>query len=340
MIFLLCVVVFALVAGYAAGGRLRNFERLRLRAWWLAPLGLILQVQVPAVWHPSTTLSVALLILSYGLLLVFAALNLRLAGFVPMFIGLALNLTVVSANHGMPVTRRALEASGQGSFLSELVHGKGAKHHLAGPDAVLLPLADVIPIPPPIAQVVSAGDLMVYGGVVWLVAATMRGRPQLWKPRRRKEQPQGRDREAIGVAGESDAPSVSIIGDYAEGPYGPVILLELASVEAVRWLHGAFLEMAKGSGPLALSSQPGVAFRRLGELELRLGQAESTKHLHRSNTGTRTHFVWSCSGPEWERHALFLEPFLEGGMGHQYLTDGAVDDAILEVSHGESHFSP
>src|SRR5919204_2733109 len=134
MIFLLSVVVFALVAGYAAGGRLRNFERLRLRAWWLAPVGLVLQVHLPAVWHSGKALNVALLIGSYALLLVFAALNLRLAGFIPMFIGLAMNLTVVSVDHGMPVTKKALEASGQGSFLHELVRGKAAKHHLAGSD--------------------------------------------------------------------------------------------------------------------------------------------------------------------------------------------------------------
>jgi hypothetical protein len=132
---------------------------------------------------------------------------------------------------------------------------------------------------------------------------------------------------------------MSIIGDYAEGPYGPVILLELTSLEAVWWLHRVFLDMSRGNGPVALSAQPGVSFRRLSELELRLAEGQSPKHLWRSDAAPRPHFVWSCSEAEWERHALFLEPFLQGGVGHQYLTDRAVDDAILEVSHGERHFS-
>src|SRR5437016_8408998 len=137
MIFLISVILLALIAGFLSGGRLRNFEQLRLRAWWLAPVGLLLQVQLPALWHPSRTLSVALLIASYILLLVFAALNIRLAGFILIFVGLAMNLTVVSANGGMPVTKGALDASGQGVFLSKLVHGAGTKHHLAGPGDLL-----------------------------------------------------------------------------------------------------------------------------------------------------------------------------------------------------------
>jgi hypothetical protein len=356
MLFLLSVIVFALVAGFAAGGRLRNFERLRIRAWWLAPVGLLLQVQLPALWHPGRDLSVGLLIGSYLILLVFAALNLRLAGFALILIGLAMNLLVVGVNGGMPVTKGALVASGQGSFLSKLVHGKGAKHHLARPDDVLLPLADVIAIPPPIQQVVSAGDLVVYAGVVWLVAATMRGRPRDWILWRRRDRTRGEPVLAGTGKHQAQTPQAQtlmetlaadsiahratlIIGDYAEGPYGPIILLELMSVEAAQWLRRVFIGMSNAKGPVQLGSQPGVSFRRLSELELRLEDDNAGKHLLRVNNTPRPRFVWSCSASEWEKNALFLDPFLIGGTGHQYLTDGSADDAILEVSHGESHFS-
>jgi hypothetical protein len=294
-------------------------------------------------------------------LLIFAALNLRLAGFALVLVGLALNLTVVSMNGGMPVTKSALVASGQGRFLSKLVHGKGAKHHLAGPDDVLLPLADVIPIPRPISQVVSAGDLVVYAGVVLLVVATMRGRTRVWIPLRRRR---GRVEELVPVpAGKhrvenrsAAAPHIEappdaarpdgdvhratlIIGDYAEGPYGAIILLELMSVEAVRWLHDVFLGMVNARGPISLGSQPEVSFRRLAELELRLDEGGPAKHLQRIDGTPRPRFVWTCSATEWETNALFLDPFMNGSAGHQYLTDGASDDAIVEVSHGESHFT-
>ena len=181
MILLLVVIVVAVAAGYLLGGRARNFETLRLRAWWLAPVGLLLQIQFPWLSDAGREAGVPYLIASYVLLIVFAALNLRLAGFVLILAGLALNLLVVSVNRGMPVTRSALETSGQGDLLDDLASGQGAKHHLANDDDILLPLADVIPIPPPIAQVVSAGDVLVYAGLVWLVIATMRGDPVLWR---------------------------------------------------------------------------------------------------------------------------------------------------------------
>jgi hypothetical protein len=184
MILLLAIIVVAVAGGYLLGGKARNFESLRLRAWWLAPVGLLLQVQFPWLAHAGKDAGVPYLIASYCLLILFAALNIRLAGFVLILAGLSLNLLVVSVNRGMPVTRSALIASGQGGVLAELRNGLGAKHHLADDGDVLLPLADVIAIPPPIAQVLSAGDVLVYSGLVWLVIATMRGRPILWARKR------------------------------------------------------------------------------------------------------------------------------------------------------------
>ena len=80
-------------------------------------------------------LAIGLLIASYPVLLAFAFANIRLAGFVLIFVGLALNLTVIAANQGMPVTRHALVASGQGSLLGDL------EHHVAGVRDDRLPTA-------------------------------------------------------------------------------------------------------------------------------------------------------------------------------------------------------
>jgi hypothetical protein len=180
--FLIGILLLAVVVGYAIGGRLRNVEGLRLRWWWLAPLGLAMQL-IPV---SGRGIAVGLLIASYPVLMLFALANIRLAGFALIFVGLALNLTVIAANQGMPVTKHALVASGQGSLLGDLEKHGGAKHFLAKPgNTVLLPLGDVIPIGSPIDQVVSVGDSVVYGGVVWLIAAAMRGRPVLFGPGRR-----------------------------------------------------------------------------------------------------------------------------------------------------------
>jgi hypothetical protein len=183
MLLIAAVLVIGLLLGYLAGGRLRNLEHLRLRWWWLAPIGLLMQLApLPLHGHVDKQVSVGLLIASYPVLLAFVAGNIRLPGLPLLFIGLFMNLLVISVNDGMPVTRHALEASGQGNLLQDLIHNGGAKHHLAGPGDVLLPLADVIPIGKPIRQVVSAGDLVVYSGMVWLIVAVMRRRPSETAP--------------------------------------------------------------------------------------------------------------------------------------------------------------
>jgi uncharacterized protein DUF5317 len=111
------------------------------------------------------------------LLIGFAVINLRarVPGFVLILIGMLMNVTVIAANDGMPVSRGALVASHQEETLPILLHGAGAKHHLAGPNDRLMFLADVIAVPP-LDQVVSLGDVFAYGGVVWLIVAGMRRR--------------------------------------------------------------------------------------------------------------------------------------------------------------------
>jgi hypothetical protein len=178
MILFAAVILLAFLLGYVFGGRIRRFEQLHLRWSWLAVAGLALQfVPLPdGATGTDLVVRTAVLSCSYVLLLAFAALNIRLAGVPLVLAGLALNLLVIASNGGMPVSREALESSGQGDVLQELIDEGAAKHHLLTNDDVLTPLADVIPVGGPIKQVVSPGDVFVYAGVVWLIVAVMRGR--------------------------------------------------------------------------------------------------------------------------------------------------------------------
>ncbi len=187
MILFLGVIVLAIAAGYLAGGRLRRFEGLELRWWWLAPLGLALQAVPLPNAREGTDLAVrvAVLSLSYLLLLAFAGANLRVAGVSLVMVGLASNMLVIAVNGGMPVSRHALEASGQADVLQLLLKDEGAKHHLMTPADHLTQLGDVIPVGSPIKQVVSVGDVFVYAGLVWLIVAVMRGRTR--RPGRPRE---------------------------------------------------------------------------------------------------------------------------------------------------------
>jgi Family of unknown function (DUF5317) len=178
MILFGSVILLSVLTGYLVGGRLRGFERLSLRHWWLAPIGLGLQVlPLPDARHGTDLLvRMAVLGVSYALLLLFAGMNIRIPGMPLLFVGLTLNAVVVIANGGMPYSRQALEASGQTAALKHLTADEGSKHHLMTSEDRLTPLADVIPIPQPIGQVASVGDVFVYAGLAWLIVAVMRGR--------------------------------------------------------------------------------------------------------------------------------------------------------------------
>lgn len=168
MKLVLVSILIACAFGFARGGRLRGLVDARLRVAWLVPVSLALQVAP----FPRP-LAVPLLLASFVLLLEFAVLNLTMPGFVLIAVGVAMNFAVIATNHGMPVSRGALVSSGQLDSLHQLVTNGGAKHHLAGPHDVLLPLADEISLGPKVRQVVSAGDVATYAGVMWFVAAAM-----------------------------------------------------------------------------------------------------------------------------------------------------------------------
>jgi hypothetical protein len=165
------IFVLAAIVGRLSGGRFSNLDRLR-PAWMpLALIGFALQVApVPGTWP------LVLLLASFVVLFIFAVRNVRLPGFPLVLLGVVLNGLVIGVNHGMPVSERAIVASGQEDALAGLVAAPTAKHHLAGDDDELLFLGDVIAIPQPVGQIVSVGDVFTYAGAAWVIVAGMRRR--------------------------------------------------------------------------------------------------------------------------------------------------------------------
>jgi hypothetical protein len=170
VLLIVTTVAVAIAAGLASGGSLRDFPSVRLRALWLALAGVALQYLV--IRGP---LAFPLLLASFACLLAFVGVNLRAPGFALILIGLVLNTVVIAANRGMPVSREALDASGQRSTITDLTtDSDGQKHFLADDRTVLLPLGDVIPIPEPIGQAVSIGDILVHAGIGWFIVMAVR----------------------------------------------------------------------------------------------------------------------------------------------------------------------
>ena len=182
MRLLLSVIVLAVALGYLFRGRLTQLKRLRLRWWGLTLAGLGLQFLPLPEGRGGTDVLVrtAVLAASYTLLLVFALANLRQTGMPLVALGLACNGLVIVANGGMPVSVEALQESGQSDVVQLLIDEGADKHHRLTDDDVLTFLADVIPIPQPIGQVASVGDIFVYAGIIWLIVAAMRERSPSW----------------------------------------------------------------------------------------------------------------------------------------------------------------
>lgn len=186
MIVVLTVALIGLVAGFIAGGSLRNFERIHVHWWGAAVGGLVMQL-VPFDSWLSDEVAVAALVGSYAMLIAFAWVNRRLPAAPLLLLGLSLNMTVIALNGGMPVSEAAIRAAGGPSGVLPSAIDDG-KHHLMTSSDVLTPLGDVIGLPPPIATVLSIGDLFLYSGIVAFTVIVMRGRfaenrrPPAWLP--------------------------------------------------------------------------------------------------------------------------------------------------------------
>jgi Family of unknown function (DUF5317) len=168
------ILVLAVAAGFAAHGSLRPFEHLRVHLWGLAVAGLVLQ-SIPLPREATRAAVSAIFAASYILLIACVWVNRRLPAAALILIGLLLNISVMVANGGMPVSAQAARIAGGSA--EDLPDAAGwSKHHLMTQDDVLRPLGDVIPGPPPLRDVLSIGDLFLYLGLACFVVLVMLGR--------------------------------------------------------------------------------------------------------------------------------------------------------------------
>jgi len=126
----------------------------------------------------------------------------------------------------------------------------------------------------------------------------------------------------------------TILWDFYPGAYGPSILVELPDLAAVALLRRILVRVAATGSPIDLNNEPRMRLKNIANLKLVLATQPSRKTL--SSTGDPL-FVWSCTAEQWRAHAALLDPFLDGHVGHQYLSAEGVDDALIEVSFGEHH---
>jgi hypothetical protein len=179
MIILACIVI-GLALRVATGRSLRGLSESRLRGESLLLVLLVSQAALPLVQLTGVAARVAFYVwlATFPCMIAVAWVNRREPGMPMLGIGLLLNLAVIAANGGMPVVEVAAQIA-RGSAQA-LTIPAGDFVHIAGSATTLLPwLADVIPLSGPewLRIVVSPGDLMLFAGVIALVATLGSQRP-------------------------------------------------------------------------------------------------------------------------------------------------------------------
>ena len=175
--FIAVAIVVGLAVGLLRGGRFGNLGDAAFRLWPLLVLGIVVQGAAAFTGDGA----VAVIVVSYVLLLVFCAVNLGHAGMGVVLVGIALNLVVIGINGGMPVRRDAIVAAGIADHEEVPQLEFGAKRHLESGDDRLTFLGDIVPVPG-VHEVLSFGDLAMSVGVAAVLANLMRTRQrQSWE---------------------------------------------------------------------------------------------------------------------------------------------------------------
>ncbi|HWD78613.1 MAG TPA: DUF5317 domain-containing protein [Kribbella sp.] len=169
MLLVLLVMVLAVGAALATGGRLGNLAGNTLTGvHWLAAaaIGQLLGSLFGGTAYPVGLIGSAVCIA------VFLRMNLRHPGVGLLALGFFSNAVVVALNGAMPVSLRALERAGVGDAAIT-----DARHELADATTRLPWLGDVVPVAlPGLGQAISPGDVLIAAGAGLLLYAGMGAR--------------------------------------------------------------------------------------------------------------------------------------------------------------------
>ena len=181
MIFLYALLI-GLVIGILRGGRISRLPSLNLRALWLIPTALVIQLLIfplftrePIFPYATTPLH----IVSYVLVFIWLVSNLRVVPLIPIGSGAIANFLVIAVNGGyMPSSITALRRAGLNVTAEHLLQASTYGNVIRmGTETRLNVLGDWLYLPHwiPSATAFSIGDLLIIIGIVWLVARGMKG---------------------------------------------------------------------------------------------------------------------------------------------------------------------
>lgn len=125
--------------------------------------------------------------------------------------------------------------------------------------------------------------------------------------------------------------------DYYQGAYGPTIRLGTESLETLMELKSLLEELRRGQrASLTLTDLPGLTVTNLDSLVLRVVEKQPTCVIRRVE-GDTTAFLWENTADWWSDEIARIDAMIESGNqpGHQYLSNEAGDDALIELSFRE-----
>ena len=143
------------------------------------------------------------------------------------------------------------------------------------------------------------------------------------------------------IGDEMDKSSIenkkAILLDYYEGAYGPTIRIDVQSHMALTIIKDLFLQLAESKKTMIdlvqIDSVKAIGLNALLLKGVPDNQEPDKKLVLSSHTVTGNFFEWTMSLRNWKRAAGLIDGLLEYNRpGHQYLTEEAIDDALVELA--------
>lgn len=171
-------IIIALIVGFLRKGNLQGIADLRLKAGYIFPFLLLLQIIIyifQGRFEFLATISGTIFMVIYILGIYFLWQNRHHPGFLLIIAGVLMNFVVMALNGGrMPVSEAAAMVIDP-HYIDVLKNGIYAKHVLLTENTVLPLLADIIPLssPYPRSRVISIGDIFMSIGAFYFIQYLM-----------------------------------------------------------------------------------------------------------------------------------------------------------------------
>ncbi|MTI66748.1 MAG: hypothetical protein FH753_09135 [Firmicutes bacterium] len=174
----------SLVVGKARGGKIRNFEKVNFRGWYLFIIGFIIEfssviIRVKDLFGVGEFLNNNFIFVhsaSYILIIIGLILNFKKHSMKIILLGTLLNFIVIFVNGGkMPVSGDGLALLGLFENLKMLETDSMITHTLVKDTTKLYFLGDIIPLkkPYPLPKMISIGDVFLGIGIFTFIQGVM-----------------------------------------------------------------------------------------------------------------------------------------------------------------------